>query len=116
VAQVAIVFGKRPKKIPPHPPCQNKTDPATCATTHKAIASKSEPNHLSNRYYFSERRTQLMIQSYKATISRNNLKRGQYLPEMLTVVRENPVDYDTDRRYYAPAVALLGKMYQELNR
>ncbi len=57
-----------------------------------------------------------MIQFHKSTISRKNLKNRQYLPEKFTVIREEPTDYDADRRYYAPAVALLGKMYQELNR
>ncbi|MED1876734.1 hypothetical protein [Brevibacillus borstelensis] len=57
-----------------------------------------------------------MIQSCKATISRKNLKNGQYLPEKLTVVREEPTDYDADRRYYSPAVNLLSRMYQELIR
>lgn len=57
-----------------------------------------------------------MIHSYKATITRKNLKSGQYLPEKLTVIKESPIDYDADRRYYEPAVALLGKMYHELNR
>ncbi|WJQ81024.1 hypothetical protein [Brevibacillus brevis] len=57
-----------------------------------------------------------MIRSCKATITRQNLKNGQYLPDKLTVVREEPTDFDANRRYYASAVALLGKMYDELNR
>ncbi|MDC0765256.1 hypothetical protein POF51_31560 [Brevibacillus sp. AG] len=57
-----------------------------------------------------------MIRSYKTTISRQNLKNGQYLPEKITIVREEPMDYDANRRYYVSAVALLSKMYDELNR
>ncbi|WNC14360.1 hypothetical protein [Brevibacillus brevis] len=56
-----------------------------------------------------------MIHSYKTTISRKSLKSGQYLTEKLTVIKESPIDYDADN-YYEPAVALLGKMYPELNR
>ncbi|WP_289137760.1 hypothetical protein [uncultured Brevibacillus sp.] len=57
-----------------------------------------------------------MIQSYKATILRKNLKSCQYMPDKLTLIKVEPSDHDAERRYYFPAVNLLGKMYQDLNR
>ncbi|NTU22482.1 hypothetical protein HPY28_19350 [Brevibacillus sp. HB1.2] len=55
-----------------------------------------------------------MIQTHKATITRKNLKSGQYLSEKIIVIKEEGIDYDADSRYYSPAVSLLEKMFEEL--
>lgn len=55
----------------------------------------------------------IMLRTYQATISRRQLKSGDYVPEKITALREEPIDYDFDIHYYDPAVAMLERMIKD---
>jgi hypothetical protein len=54
-----------------------------------------------------------MLSIVKTTITREKLREGNFLPENMVLLKEEPLDSDKCRKFYHPAVELLSKMYKE---
>jgi len=54
-----------------------------------------------------------MFRTYQTTITRRRLKSGEFLPEKITTLKEEPLDDAAFLHYYDPAIEVLNRMYKE---
>lgn len=54
-----------------------------------------------------------MLGNVKTSITRDNLRKGCYVPNSILLLTEAPIDSRDRKRHYRPAVELLSKMYGE---
>jgi len=54
-----------------------------------------------------------MLTKYTATISREDLKKGNYQPVKVKIIDKSPLDRQAKEQYYHPAIVLFGKMFAD---
>lgn len=51
-----------------------------------------------------------MLATIQSRITREDLKSGQYVPEKVQVLQLSPLDVESKKEYYKPAVVFLSSM------